>query len=140
MTSAEFFSKVSKTARQCNFPNKEAEESAVRDVIYGGGINSHRVRDRCIKSNNNGEEISIKFLMKHLEVEDSNIHLRSLSHLDSTATVNYMFYDKRQSNGNKHAKNHRNRKPAAQKHGGEGPRIQNFNNSSRIPADMEESV
>ena len=116
MTLAEFFFKASKSARQSNFPNKEAEERAMRDMIYRG-LDSQRVKDRCINSYNNAEEISIEFLMKHLEVGDSNIHHKSLNHLDFTAKVSYMCYDQRQSRGNKHAKNHRNGKPVAQKHG-----------------------
>ena len=36
MTSSEFFDKVSTTARQCNFPNKDADKRAIRDVIYRG--------------------------------------------------------------------------------------------------------
>ena len=57
--------------------------------------------------------------------------------MDSTATMNYMHYSQRQSRGNKHTKNHRNIKLVAQKHG-YGSRIQNFNNSTRIPAEIEE--
>ena len=56
--------------------------------------------------------------------------------MDSTATMNYMRYDQRQSRGNKHAKNYRNGKPVAQKHG-DGSWIHNFNNSTRIAAEME---
>ena len=48
-TSPEFLSKVSKTGRQCNFPNKEAEQRDLRNVIYRW-LNSQRVRDKCIKN------------------------------------------------------------------------------------------
>ena len=124
MTSTESFPKVSKTARQCNFPNKEAEEKAIRDVMYRG-MNSQRVRDKCINSYNNGEEISIQVLLRYLEVEDSNTRHKSLGHLDFTTSANYMHYDQRQNKENKHTKNQRNEKPMAQKHG-EGSRINNF--------------
>ena len=48
MTSAEFLSKVSKTGRQCNFPNKEPKERDLRNVIYRK-LNSQRVREKCMK-------------------------------------------------------------------------------------------
>ena len=135
MTASEFYSKVSKTAKQCNFPNKEAEERATRDVIYRG-MNSQCVRDKCINSYNNGEEISVEFLLKHLEVEDSNFHHKTLSPWESTQQVNYMCYDQRQSRNNKQSQEKKNGKPVGQKTQEES-RIQNSNNSSRIPPEME---
>ena len=110
MTAAEFHSKVYKSARLCNFPCKKAEKRAVRDVIYLG-LSSQKVRDKCINSFNSKEEVIIKFLMKHLEIEDSNSHHRSLSQMASTTGVNYACYDHRQNRGNKHNKNSKNGKP-----------------------------
>ena len=47
MTSGEFHSHVVKIAKQYQFPNPEAEERAIRDVIFLG-MNSQRARDKAI--------------------------------------------------------------------------------------------
>ena len=71
MTAGEFHSLIHKTAKRCKFPNAEAEERATRDTLYLG-MKSQKVRDKCINLMNDGDELTIDFIMKHLEVEDSN--------------------------------------------------------------------
>ena len=92
MTAGEFYSQAHKIVQRCNFPNKEAEERAVRDALYLG-MRSQKVKDKCINFINDSEELTIDFIMKHLEVEDSNSHHKSLSQMDSTMGVNFMSYD-----------------------------------------------
>ena len=65
MTSGKFHAQISKTAKRCTFPNKEAEERAIRDVLYRG-MNSQRVRHKCINFiNNDNGELTIHFIMQH---------------------------------------------------------------------------
>ena len=93
MTYGEFHAQITKTAKRCSFPNKEAQERAIRDVRYSG-MNSTHVWDKATNfmKNDNGE-LTIEFLMQHLEIEDSNSHHKSLSQLDSTTLVNFAAYD-----------------------------------------------
>lgn len=131
MTAGRFQVQITKTAKRCNFPNKEAEERAIRDVLHRG-MNSSHVRDKCINFiNNDNGELAINILIQHLEIEDSNSHHKSLSQLDSTTTVNFATYDRRH---NKESKcSNKNGKDLAQK-------SSNYSHSSRIPPDMKESV
>ena len=46
---------------------------------------------------NDGKELTIEFILRHLEVEDSNSHHKSLSQMDSTMGVIFMAYDQRKS-------------------------------------------
>ena len=104
MTSGDFHAQITKTAKRCNFPKKEAEERTIRDGLYRG-INSTCVGDKAINyMNNDNGELTIEFLMQHLEIEDSNFHHKSLSQLDSTTSVNFAAYDCRQNKGSKSKK------------------------------------
>ena len=80
----------SQKLKRCNFHNMEAEERAFRDVLFLG-MNSTRARDKAINlMNEEGKELTVDFLMQHLEIEDLNSHYKSLSHLDSTAMVSFV--------------------------------------------------
>ena len=46
-----------------------------------------------------GKEVTVKFLMNHLAVEDGNTQHRFLSQLDSSSSVNMVAYDRRQNRG-----------------------------------------
>lgn len=86
MTTGEFHAQITKTAKRCNFPNKEAEERATRYVLYRG-MNSSHVRDKCINvMNNDNGELTINFLMQHLEKEDSNSHQKHQQEQKCAAT------------------------------------------------------
>ena len=99
MTSGEFHSHIVKIAKRCQFPNPEAEERAIRDAIFLG-MNSQRARDKVINlMNEEGKELTVEFLMNQLAVEDCNAHHKSLSQLDSTTSVNFAAYDRRQNRG-----------------------------------------
>ena len=107
-TSGEFHAQITKTLKRCNLPNKEAEERTIRDVLYMG-MNCTHARDKAIYlMNDKGKVLTTEFLLQHLEIEDSNTHHKSLSHLDSTASVNFVPYDHRQNKGSKGKRNGKN--------------------------------
>ena len=89
MNSGEFHSHVTKIAKRCQFPNAQAEERTIRDVIFLG-MNSQKARDKAINlMNKEGKFLTVDFLMNQLEIEDCNSHHKSLSQLDSTSSVNF---------------------------------------------------
>ena len=99
MTSGEFHSHIVKIAKICQFPNPEAEERAIRDAIFLG-MNSQRARDKAINlMNEEGKELTVEFLMNQLAIEHCNAYHKSLSHLDSTTSVNFAAYDYGQNRG-----------------------------------------
>ena len=99
MTSGEFHSHILKIVKRCQFPNQEAEERAVRDAIFMG-MNSQRARDKAINlMNEEGEEVTVEFLMNHLAVEDGNTQHKFLSQISSSSSVNFAAYDHRQNRG-----------------------------------------
>ena len=99
MTSGEFHSHIVKIAKRCQFPNPEAEERAIRDAIFQD-INSQWARDKAINlMNEEGKELTVQFLMNQLVVEDCNAHHKSLSQLDSTSSMNFAAYNRRQYKG-----------------------------------------
>ena len=72
-------------------------------------MNSTKARDKAINLiNEEGKELRVDFLVQQLEIEDYNIHHKSLSQLDSTTSVNFAAYDRRQNKGGKSKKNRRN--------------------------------
>ena len=94
-----FMAHVVKIAKRCRFPCAKAEERAIRDTIFLG-IYSTQARNKAIYlMNEEGKELTVDFLMQQLEVEDCNAHHKSLSHLDSTTSVNFAAYDHRQNKG-----------------------------------------
>ena len=99
MTSGEFHSHILKVVKRCQFPNQEAEERAVRDAIFTG-MNSQRARDKAINlMNEEGKEVTVEFLMNHLAVEDGNTQHKFLSQINSSSSVNFAAYDRRQNRG-----------------------------------------
>ena len=100
MTSQEFHSQILEIVKRCHFPNKAAEDRAVRDAIFIG-MNSQWTKDKAINFMNeeDGKEVTVEFLLNHLAVEDGNSQHRFLSQLDSSTSVNVVAYDCRQNKG-----------------------------------------
>ena len=99
MTSGEFHSHIVKIAKRCQFPNPEAEERAIRDTIFLG-MNSQQARDKAINlMNEEGKELPVEFLMNQLAVEGCNAYHKSLSQFDSTTSMTFAAYDRRQNKG-----------------------------------------
>ena len=98
MTSGEFHSHVLKIVKRCQFPCQQAEERAVRDTIFMG-MKSQRVRDKAINLMNEeeGKQVTVKFLLNHLAVEDGNTQHKFLSQLNSNSSMNMIAYDHRQN-------------------------------------------
>ena len=105
MNSGEFYAHVVKIAKRCKFPCTKAEERAMRDTIFLG-MNSTKARDKAINlMNEDGKELTVDFLMQQLEIEDCNVHHKSLSQLDSSTSVNFAAHDHRQNKGKSNKKN-----------------------------------
>ena len=99
MDSGEFHAHVVKIAKRCKFPNREAEERAVKYTIFLG-MNRTWARDKAINLiNEEGKEFTVEFLIQQLEIEDCNVQHKSLTQLDSTTSVNFAAYDRRQNRG-----------------------------------------
>ena len=99
MTSGEFHSHIVKIAKRCKFPSPQAEERAIRDAIFLG-MNSQWARDKTINlMNEEGKELAVEFLMNQLEIEDCNAQHKSLSQLNSSSSVTFAAYDRRQNKG-----------------------------------------
>ena len=87
-------------------PMPKAEERAIRDAIFMG-MNSQRARDKAINlMNEEGKELTVEFLMNQLAVEDCNTQHKFLSQLNSSSSMNFAAYIRRQnrekSNRSKH--------------------------------------
>ena len=95
-------------------------------------MNSQKVKDKCINFMNDSEELTINFIMKHLEVEDSDSHHKSLSQMSSTTGMNFMAYDHRQNKGKRHKKHEEKEMPKHRDH--------KMDKESRIPQNMEINV
>ena len=105
INSGGFYAYVVKIAKRCKFPCTKVEERAIRDTIFLG-MNSTKARDKAINlMNEEGEELTVDFLMQQLEIEDCNAHHKSLSQLDSSMSVNFAAYDHRQNRGKTNKKN-----------------------------------
>ena len=101
VNSGEFHSHVTKIANRCQYPNAQAEERAIRDVILLG-MNSQKARDKAINlMNEEGKVLTMNFLMNRLEIEDCNSRHKGLNQLDSTSSVNFAAYDHGQNKGGK---------------------------------------
>ena len=63
-------------------------------------MNSQWARDKVINlMNEEGKEVTVKFLMNHLAVEDGNTQHKFLSQLNSHSSMNFAAYDHRQNRG-----------------------------------------
>ena len=92
MTSGEFHSHIVKIAKRCKFPNPEAEERAIRDVIFLG-MKSQWARDKAINlMNEEAKELTVEFLMNQVAIEDCNAQHKILSQLNSNSYVNFAAY------------------------------------------------
>ena len=99
MTSGEFHSHIVKIAKRCKFPNPEAEERAIRDVIFLG-MNSQWARDKSINlMNEEAKELTVEFLMNQLAIEDCNAQHKILSQLNSSSFMSFAAYHCRQNKG-----------------------------------------
>ena len=99
MTSGEFHSYIVKIAMRCKFPKPAAEERGIRDAIFLG-MNSQQAKDKATNlMNEEGKELTVEFLINQLAIKDCNAHHKSLSQLDSTTSVNFAAYDRRQNRG-----------------------------------------
>ena len=136
MTSGEFHSHIVKIAKRCQFPNPEAEERAIRDAIFVG-MNSQRARDKAINlMNEEGKELTVEFLMNQLAVEDCNAHHKSLFQLDSTTSMNFAAYDRRQNRGKSNKQKRASGKNQGQNNSG-AHGSSNHGHQSRKPPGME---
>ena len=99
-------------------------------------MNSTKARDKAINMiNEEGKELTVDFLMQQLEMEDCNVHHKSLSQLDSSMFVIllHMTIDKGKCN----KENRSNGKNWGQNNSG----AQGYSNSShhsRKPTGMED--
>ena len=136
MTSGEFHSHIVKIAKRCKFPNPEAEERAIRDAILLG-INSQWARDKAINlMNEKAKELTVKFLMNQLAIEDCNAQHKILSQLNSSSSMNFAAYDHRQNKGKSNKSKHNSRKNVGQNNS----RAQGSSNHSQLstkPPGME---
>ena len=99
MTSREFHSHIIKIAKRCKFPNPEAEERAIRDVIFLG-MNNQQARNKAINlMNEEAKELTVEFLIDQLAIEDCNAQHKILSQLNSSSSMNFAAYDHRQNKG-----------------------------------------
>ena len=106
MTSGEFHSHIVKIAKRCKFPNPEAEERAIRDAIFLG-MNSQWARDKAINlMNEEAKELTVEFLMNQLAIEDCNAKHKILSQLNSSSSVNFAAYNRRQNKGKSNKSKH----------------------------------
>ena len=136
MTSGEFHSHIIKIVKRCQFPNPEAEERAIRDAIFLG-INSQRTRDKAINlMNEEGKELTVDFLMNQLAIEDCNAQHKVLSQLNSSSSVNFAAYDRRQNKGKSNKSKHTSGKNVGQNNSG-AQTSSNNNHPSRKPPGME---
>ncbi|MDA8031049.1 MAG: hypothetical protein MPK62_07980, partial [Alphaproteobacteria bacterium] len=137
MTSEEFYSQILEIVKRCRFPNQEAEDRAVRDAIFLG-MNSQRARDKAINLMNeeDGKQVTVEFLLNHLSVEDGNTQHKFLSQIDSSTSVNYAAYDRRQNRG----KSNRSKQLNGKSGGQNNSRVQTSSSNSlqsRKPPGME---
>ena len=84
----------------------KAEERAIRDAIFMG-MNSQQARDKAINlMNEEGKELTVEFLMNQLAVEDCNTQHKFLSQLNSSSSMNFATYDRRQNSGKSNKPKH----------------------------------
>ena len=136
MTSGEFHSHIVKIVKRCQFSCPEAEERAIRDAIFIG-MNSQWARDKAINlMNEEAKELTVDFLMNQLAIEDCNTQHKFLSQLNSSSSMNFAAYDRRQNKGKSNKSKHTSGKNEVQNK----PRVQTSSTNSqpsRKPPGME---
>ena len=136
MTSGEFHSHIVKIAKRCRFPNPEAEERAIRDAIFLG-MNSQWTRDKAINHmNEEAKELTVEFLMNQLAIEDCNTQHKILSQLNSSSSMNFAAYNRRQNKGKSNKSKCTSGKNVGQNNSGVQTSSNN-NHPSRKPPGME---
>ena len=136
MTSGEFHSHIVKIVKRCQFPNPEAEERAIRDAIFLG-MNSQRARDKAINlMNEEAKELTVEFLMNQLAIEDCNAQHKVLSQLNSSSSMNFAAYDRRQNKEKSNKSKCTSGKNVVQNNSGVQTSSNN-NHPSRKPPGME---
>ena len=136
MTSGEFHSHIVKIAKRCKFPNPEAEERAIRDAIFLG-MNSQQARNKAINlMNEEAKEFTVEFLMNQLAIEDCNAQHKMLSQLNSSSSMNFAAYSRRQNKGKSNKSKCTSGKNVGQDNSG-AQVSSNHNQSSRKPPGME---
>ena len=114
MTSGEFHSHIVKIVKRYQFPCQKAEERAIRDAIFMG-MNSQWARDKAINlMNEEGKELTVDFLMNQLAVEDCNTQHKFLSQLNSSSSMNFVAYNRRQNKGKSNKSKHTSGKNGVQ--------------------------
>ena len=136
MTSGECHSHFVKIAKRCKFLNPEAEERAIRDAIFLG-MNSQWARDRAINlMNEEAKELTAEFLMNQLAIEDCNAQHKILCELNSSSSMNFAAYDRRQNKGKSNKSKHTSEKNVGQNNSGTQV-SSNHSQPSRKPPGME---
>ena len=136
MTSGESHSHIVKIVKRCQFPDPEAEERAIRDAIFLG-MNSQQARDKAINlMNEEAKELTVEFLMNQLAIEDCNTQHKILSQLNSSSSMNFAAYDRRQNKGESNKSKHISGKNGVQNNSGVQTSSNN-NHPSRKPPGME---
>ena len=139
MTSGEFHSHIVKIAERCKFPNPQAEERAIRDAIFLG-MNSQWARDKAINlMNEEAKEPTVEFLMNQLAIEDCNAQHKNLSQLNSSSSMNFAAYNRRQNKGKSNKSKCTSGKNVGQNNSGVQTSSNN-NHPSRKPQEQKESV
>ena len=64
--------------------------------------------------NEEGKEVTVEFLMNHLAVEDGNTQHKFLSQINSSSSVNFAAYDRRQNRGKSNKPKHTSGRNGAQ--------------------------
>ena len=71
------------------------------------GMNSQWARDKAINlMNEERKELTVEFLMNQLAVEDCNTQHKFLSRLNSSSSMNFAAYDRRQNRGKSNKPKH----------------------------------
>ena len=136
MTSGEFHSHIVEITKRCKFPNPEAEERAIRDAIFLV-MNSQWARDKAINLMNEvAKEPTVEFLMNQLAIEDCNTQHKILSQLNSSSSVNFPAYHRRQNKGKSNKPKHTSGRNVGQNNSGVQTSSNN-NHPSRKPPGME---
>ena len=96
-------------------------------------MNSQRARDKAINlMNEEAKELTVEFLMNQLAIEDCNAQHKILSQLNSSSSVNFAAYDRRQNKGKSNKS-----KCTSGKSVGQNYSSSNNNHPSRKPPGME---
>ena len=132
----EFHSHIVNIAKRCKFPNPEAKERAIRDALFLG-MNSQWAMNKAINlMNEEAKELTVEFLMNQLAIEDCNAQHKILSQLNSSSSVNFAAYNRRQNKGKSNKPKQTSGKNVEQNNSG-AQGSSNHRQPSRKPPGME---